>query len=116
MNPNFQNDIRQMNKTFDDVLTNFKDNYVNFHTNATLSLPSSPPPSSTDSLITTSVPQTNTNTNTNAFSKDPNDAALLKYRHAANQLLEKVRSQIASNSKKISSPPQKSRTKTVPTT
>ena len=105
MNPNFQNDIRQMNKTFDDVLTNFKDNYVNFHTNATLSLPSSPPPSSTDSLITTSVPQTNTNTNTNmnAFSKDPNDAALLKYRHAANQLLEKVRSQIASNSKKISS-------------
>jgi hypothetical protein len=101
MNQNFQNDIRQMNQTFDDVLTNFKDNYVNFHTNATLSLPSSPPPSSTDSLITTSVPQTNANTNVS--SKDPNDAALLKYRHAANQLLEKVRSQIASNSKKISS-------------
>lgn len=95
MNPNFQNDIRQMNKTFDDVLTNFKDNYVNFHTNATLSLPSSPPPSSTES---TSVPKTNTNIS----SKDPNDAALLKYRYAANQLLEKVRSQIALNSKKIS--------------
>jgi hypothetical protein len=104
MNQNFQNDIRQMNQTFDDVLTNFKDNYVNFHTNATLSLPSSPPPSSTDSLITTtSVPQTNANTNVSSSSKDPNDAALLKYRHAANQLLEKVRSQIASNSKKISS-------------
>ncbi len=34
---------------------------------------------------------------------DPNDAALLKYRYAANQLLENVRSQIASNSKKIAS-------------
>ena len=33
---------------------------------------------------------------------DPNDAALLKYRYAANQLLEKVRSQISSNSKDIS--------------
>lgn len=99
MNQNFQNDIQIVNQTFDDMLASFKTNYVNFHTNATLSLPSSPPPSSTDSLITTSVPKTNANTS----SKDPNDAALLKYRHAANQLLEKVRSQIASNSKKISS-------------
>lgn len=99
MNQNFQNDIQSVNQTFDDMLASFKTNYVNFHTNATLSLPSSPPPSSTDSLITTSVPKTNANTS----SKDPNDAALLKYRHAANQLLEKVRSQIASNSKKISS-------------
>lgn len=99
MNPNFQNDIRQMNQTFDDMLAGFKTNYVNFHTNATLSLPSSSPPSSTDSLVTTSVPKTNAN----ASSKDPNDAALIKYRHAANQLLEKVRSQIASNSKQISS-------------
>lgn len=99
MNQNFQNDINAVNQTFDDMLASFKTNYVNFHTNATLSLPSSPPPSSTDSLVTTSVPKTNTNIS----SKDPNDAALLKYRHAANQLLEKVRSQIASNSKKISS-------------
>lgn len=99
MNQNFQNDINAVNQTFDDMLASFKTNYVNFHTNATLSLPSSPPPSSTDSLVTTSVPKTNTNVS----SKDPNDAALLKYRHAANQLLEKVRSQIASNSKKISS-------------
>jgi hypothetical protein len=98
MNQNFQNDIRQMNQTFDDLLVNFKDNYVNFHTNATLSLPSSPPP--TDSL---SIPPPTPIPKTNSSSKDPNDAALLKYRHAANQLLEKVRSQIASNSKKISS-------------
>ena len=84
-----------MNQTFDDMLSNFESNYVNFNTNATLSLPSSPPP--TDSLTTAPIPKTNTS------SKDPNDAALLKYRYAANQLLEKVRSQIASNSKQISS-------------
>jgi hypothetical protein len=98
MSQNFQNDIRQMNQTFDDLLVNFKDNYVNFHTNATLSLPSSPPP--TDSI---SIPPPTPIPNTNSSSKDPNDAALLKYRYTANQLLEKVRSQIASNSKKISS-------------
>lgn len=100
MNQNFQNDIQSVNQTFDDMLASFKTNYVNFHTNATLSLPSSPPPSSTDS-VSTSLPTPPSNTNVS--SKDPNDVALLKYRHAANQLLEKVRSQIASNSKKISS-------------
>jgi len=102
MNNNiFQNDIQTMNQTFDDVLANFKTNYVNFNTNATLSLPSSLPPSTTDSLVTT-LPPTSA-TNAKAALKDPNDAALLKYRYAANQLLEKVRSQISSNSKKISS-------------
>ena len=97
---NVENDIQNVNQAFDDVLTNFKTNYVNFHTNATLSLPSSPPPSSSDSTIKNeSIPMpVKSATNT-----DPNDAALLKYRYAANQLLEKVRSQIASNSKKISS-------------
>ena len=104
MNQNFQNDIQNVNQTFDDMLASFKTNYVNFHTNATLSLPSSPPPLSTDSLITTHTPTPSPSSanNTNASSKDPNDAALLKYRYAANQLLEKVRSQIALNSKKIS--------------
>ena len=99
MSNNIQNDIQTVNQTFDDMLAKFKTNYVNFHTNATLSLPSSPPPSLTDSL--TPVPPTPTASNTDASSKDPNDAELLKYRYAANQLLEKVRSQIASNSKKI---------------
>ena len=100
MSNNIQNDIQAVNQTFNDMLAKFKTNYVNFHTNATLSLPSSPPPSSTDSL-TPPVPPTPPASNTNASSKDPNDAELLKYRYAANQLLEKVRSQIASNSKKI---------------
>jgi hypothetical protein len=95
MSNNIQNDIQTVNQTFDDMLAKFKTNYVNFHTNATLSLP--PPSFSNDSLTPVPPPASNTN----ASSKDPNDAELLKYRYAANQLLEKVRSQIASNSKKI---------------
>jgi hypothetical protein len=54
--------------------------------------------SSTAATTTTAAKHTS-----QAAAPDPNNAALLKYRHAANQLLEKVRSQIASNSKKISS-------------
>ena len=103
MNHNFENDIRAVNQTFDDVLTNFKTNYVNFNTNAMLSLPTSPPPSSsTDSTATTATTSASKST-PEAAAPDPNDAALLKYRYAANQLLENVRSQIASNSKKIAS-------------
>ena len=103
MNNNFENDIQAVNQTFDDVLAKFKTNYVNFNTNAMLSLPTSPPPSSsTDSTATTST-TTAVKSTPEASAPDPNDAALLKYRYAANQLLEKVRSQIASNSKKIAS-------------
>lgn len=104
MNNNFQNDIQSVNQTFDDMISNFKTNYVNFNTNAMLLLPSSPPPSSTDSLSSTpgSTP-TSTNTSTTTASlKNLNDDALQKYRYAANQVLEKVRSQIALNSKNIS--------------
>ena len=84
MNNNFQNDIQNVNQIFNDVLTNYKSNYVNYHTNQTLSLSAS------------------TGSTTNVKSKDPNDDALLKYRYAANYLLEKVRSQINTNSKQIS--------------
>ena len=98
----FKSDINAVNQTFDDMLSNFESNYVNFNTNATLSLPSLPPPSTADSLTTTPIPKTNTSSSKD-LGPDPNDAALLKYRYAANQLLEKVRSQISSNSKQISS-------------
>ena len=102
MSNNIQNDIQAVNQTFDDMLAKFKTNYVNFHTNATLSLPSSPPPSSSDSSTATTAPTPAAAvTSAAAATPDPNDAELLKYRYAANQLLEKVRSQIASNSKKI---------------
>ena len=100
MNNNFQNDIKSVNQTFDDMLAKFKTNYVNFHTNATLSLPSSPPPSSSDSTATTAPAAA---VKSAAAAPDPTDAGQLKYRYAANQLLEKVRSQIASNSTKIAS-------------
>jgi hypothetical protein len=96
MSNNIQNDIQTVNQTFDDMLAKFKSNYVNFHTNAMLSLP--PPSFSNDSL--TPAPAAAV-TSAAAATPDPNDAELLKYRYAANQLLEKVRSQIASNSKKI---------------
>ena len=105
MNQNVQNDIQSVNQTFDDMLANFKTNYVNFHTNAMLSLPSSPPPSPSDdsSGTTAPTPAPAPATSATASAPDPNDDALLKYRYAANQLLEKVRSQIASNSTKIAS-------------
>jgi hypothetical protein len=65
-----------------------------------LSLPSSTPPSSSDSTAATTT--TAAKPTSQAAAPDPNDAALLKYRYAANQLLENARSQITSNSKKIS--------------
>jgi hypothetical protein len=106
MNNNFENDIQAVNQTFDDVLAKFKTNYVNFNTNAMLSLPTLPTPSSsTDSTATTATTATTTaaKSTPQTAAPDPNDSALLKYRYAANQLLENVRSQIASNSKKIAS-------------
>ena len=101
MNNNFENDIQAVNQTFDDVLAKFKSNYVNFHTNAMLSLPSSTPHSSSDSTAATTT--TAAKPTSQAAALDPNDSALLKYRYAANQLLENAKSQITSNSKKISS-------------
>jgi hypothetical protein len=106
MNNNFQNDIQAVNQTFDDMLSNFKTNYVNFNTNAMLSLPSLPPPSSSETtagMATTPTIKFTPASVKSAAPPDPNDAALMKYRYAANQLLEKVRAQIASNSKQISS-------------
>lgn len=105
MNNNFKTEIDNVNQIFENVVSNYKSNYVNYHTNATLSLPSS-------SLVP--VSETPTSETIPAIDKkkprlikqdkqqDPNDDALLKYRYAANNLLEKVRSQISSNSKQIS--------------
>lgn len=99
MNNNFDNHINAVNQTFDDVLTNFKTNYVNFHTNAMLSLPSLPPPSSSDSTVKSKAAPAPVK----SVALDPNDVPLLKYRSSANQLLEKIRSTVNSNSKNISS-------------
>ena len=102
MNNNFDNDIQVVNQTFDDMLANFKSNYVNFHTNAMLSLPSLPPPSPSVTTATTTAAKSTPTPVTSASNPDPNDALLKKYRYSANQLLEKVRSQISSKSKQIS--------------
>jgi hypothetical protein len=104
MNNNFENDIQAVNQTFDDMMANFKTNYVNFNTNAMLSLPSLPPPSSSDSVAETTTSTINFTPAPvkSAAAPDPNDAAVLKYRYVANNLLEKVRSQISSNAKDIS--------------
>lgn len=115
---NFKNDIDNVNQIFENVLSNYKSNYVNYHTNATLSLSSaSLVPPTTDATDTTDTIDTTDATTMGAKKprlikqkgpkdpkdpKDPNDEALLKYRYAANNLLEKVRSQINSNSKQIS--------------
>ena len=105
MNNNFKNDIDNVNQIFDNVLSNYKSNYVNFHTNETLSLPSAalvPPTSDTAEEDTTTMDTKKPRPIKQKDPKDPNDEALLKYRYAANNLLEKVRSQISSNSKQIS--------------
>ena len=102
MNNNFDNDIQVVNQTFDDMLANFKSNYVNFHTNAMLSLPSLPPPSPSVTTATTTAAKSTPTPVTSASNPDPNDALLKKYRYSANQLLEKVRSQISSKSKQSS--------------
>jgi hypothetical protein len=112
MNNNFDNDIQAVNQTFDDMLANFKSNYVNFHTNAMLSLPSLPPPLpspspspsvTTSATTATAAAKSTPPPPTPVTNPDPNDALLKKYRYSANQLLEKVRSQISLNSKQISS-------------
>lgn len=103
MNTNFKTDIDSVNQIFENVLSNYKSNYVNFHTNATLSLPSAaliPPTSDAAKEDTTTMDKKKPRTIKDQ--KDQNDEALLKYRYAANNLLEKVRSQISSNSKQIS--------------
>jgi hypothetical protein len=106
MNTNFKTDIDSVNQIFENVLSNYKSNYVNFHTNATLSLPSAsliPPTSDAAKEDTTTMDTKKPRPiKDQKDQKDPNDEALLKYRYAANNLLEKVRSQISSNSKQIS--------------
>ena len=105
MNNNFKTDIDNVNQIFENVLSNYKSNYVNFHTNETLSLPSAalvPPTSDTAEEDTTTMDTKKPRPIKQKNPKDPNDEALLKYRYAANNLLEKVRSQISSNSKQIS--------------
>jgi hypothetical protein len=84
-----QTKINNVNSLFDNMISQYKSNYINYHKNVTLSMP-------------TSTTTTAGHVSSDSHAKDLNDKVLLNYRYAANQLLEQVRSQISSNSKTIS--------------
>jgi hypothetical protein len=84
-----QTKINNVNSLFDNMIRQYKSNYINYHKNVTLSMP-------------TSTTTTAGHVSSDSHAKDLNDKVLLNYRYAANHLLEQVRSQISSNSKTIS--------------
>ena len=84
-----QSNINNVNSLFDNMISQYKSNYINYHKNVTLSMP-------------TSTMTTAGHVSSDSHAKDLNDEVLLNYRVAANNLLEKVRSQMHSNSRKIS--------------
>jgi hypothetical protein len=84
-----QTKINNVNSLFDNMISQYKSNYINYHKNVTLSMP-------------TSTTTTAGHVSSDSHAKDLNDKVLLNYRYAANHLLEQVRSQISSNSKTIS--------------
>jgi len=88
-----QSKINNVNSLFDNMLSQYKSNYINYHKNVTLSMPTT-----TNATTTTTPGYTSSDSN----AKDLNDELLLNYRYAVNNLLEQVRSQLSSNSKTIS--------------
>ena len=88
-----QSKINNVNSLFDNMISQYKSNYVNYHKNVTLSMPT---------LTPTSTTTTAGHVSSDSQAKDLNDKVLLNYRYAANHLLEQVRSQVSSNSKTIS--------------
>jgi hypothetical protein len=91
-----QDKLDETNELFNNMIKKYKMNYVNFNTNSTLSMPTSSSSSLPGNVTVGS------GSNSNANIKDPNEELLLKYRFAANKLLEHTRSQVASNSRDIS--------------
>ena len=79
--------IDDVNSLFDNLIKNYKTNYVNHRKNSTLSMT----PSSTV-----------TGVGSESSVKDPNEMLLLSYRSAASNLLDHVESQAALNSRIIS--------------
>ena len=88
-----QSKINNVNSLFDNMIGTYKSNYINYHKNVTLSMPT---------LTPTLMTSTAGHVSSDSHAKDLNDKVLLNYRYAANHLLEQVRSQISSNSKTIS--------------
>jgi len=94
-----QSKINNVNSLFDNMISQYKSNYINYHKNVTLSMPTLMPK-------TTSTSNTKTTTaghvSSDSHAKDLNDELLTNYRFAANNLLEQVRSQVYLNSTTIS--------------
>lgn len=88
------------------MIDNYKKNFVNYHKNTTLSMPTTTPTTmltTTPTTMLTTRPTTRpTTTEKDPTIKDSNEEPLSNYRYAANNLLEHVRSQMASNSRTIS--------------
>ena len=100
---NVQNKIDDVNSLFSNMIDNYKMNYVNYHKNTTLSMPTTTPTTTptTENVFVTRSYSSNSNVKDSNI-KDSNEDPLSNYRYNANNLLEHVRSQIASNSRMIS--------------
>jgi hypothetical protein len=97
-----QNKIDNVNSLFSNMIDNYKKNFVNYHKNTTLSMPSTTPTTMLTTTPTTTPTTRPTTTEKDPTIKDSNEEPLSNYRYAANNLLEHVRSQMASNSRTIS--------------
>ena len=93
-----QDKIDNVNSLFSNMIDNYKKNFVNYHKNTTLSMPTTTP----TTTLTTTPTTTPTTREKDPTIKDSNEEPLSNYRYAANNLLEHVRSQMASNSRTIS--------------
>ena len=98
-----QSKINNVNSLFDNMISQYKSNYINYHKNVTLSMPTlMPKTTSTTSTTSTSKTTTAGHVSSESHAKDLNDELLTNYRFAANKLLEHVRLQVYSNSTAIS--------------
>ena len=99
-----QSKINNVNSLFDNMISQYKSNYINYNKNVTLSMPTLMP-KTTSTTSTTSTSNTKTtagHVSSDSHAKDLNDELLTNYRFAANNLLEQVRSQVYLNSTTIS--------------
>ena len=98
-----QSKINNVNSLFDNMISQYKSNYINYNKNVTLSMPTlMPKTTSTTSTTSTSKTTTAGHVSSDSHAKDLNEEVLMNYRFAANKLLEQVRSQVYSNSTAIS--------------
>jgi hypothetical protein len=101
-----QKKINNVNSLFDNMISQYKSNYINYHKNVTLSMPTLIPKTTSTPSTTSTTSTSNTTTaghvSSDSHAKDLNDEVLTNYRSAGNNLLEQVRSQVYSNSTTIS--------------